>query len=95
MTIVPFFLLRTLVLHAYLVSHCSSPLEREATFHLPRLDRLLSLLSNGDSLAVKRSAATQIGQVVSSNPKEVESLLDKVYLSETRLRAEPKTRLNF
>lgn len=43
-----------------------------------RLDRLLSLLSTGDSLVVKKSAATQIGQVVTSNPKEVQSILDKL-----------------
>ncbi len=35
-------------------------------------------MSNGDSLAVKRSAATQIGQVVSTHPKEVELILNKV-----------------
>ncbi|CAF3342287.1 unnamed protein product [Rotaria sp. Silwood2] len=42
------------------------------------LDRLLTLLGTGDSLAVKRSAATQIGQVVSTNPKEVEPILNKL-----------------
>ena len=47
-------------------------------FFLIRLDRLLSLLSTGDSLAVKRSAATQIGQVVSTHPEEVELILNKV-----------------
>jgi hypothetical protein len=49
---------------------------------LTRLDRLLTLLSNGDSLAVKRSAATQIGQVVSTYPKEVEPILNKVNKSQ-------------
>lgn len=48
------------------------------SFFHPRLDRLLSLLSSGDSPAVKRSAATQIGQVASTNPKEVELILNKV-----------------
>ncbi|CAF3348504.1 unnamed protein product [Rotaria socialis] len=43
-----------------------------------RLDRLLTLLNTGDSLAVKRTAATQIGQVVSTNPKEVEPILNKL-----------------
>ncbi|CAF0882078.1 unnamed protein product [Adineta steineri] len=43
-----------------------------------RLDRLLTLLSNGDSLAVKRSAATQIGQIASTLPKEVEPILNKL-----------------
>ncbi|CAF3646474.1 unnamed protein product [Rotaria sordida] len=43
-----------------------------------RLDRLLTLLGTGDSLAVKRSAATQIGQVVSTYPKEVEPILNKL-----------------
>ncbi|UJR33862.1 hypothetical protein I4U23_021283 [Adineta vaga] len=43
-----------------------------------RLDRLLTLLSNGDSPAVKRSAATQIGQIASTLPKEVEPILNKL-----------------
>jgi hypothetical protein len=47
--------------------------------YIIRLDRLLTLLSNGDSLAVKRSAATQIGQVVNTYPKEVEPILNKVH----------------
>ncbi|CAF3897499.1 unnamed protein product, partial [Rotaria sp. Silwood1] len=42
------------------------------------LDRLLTLLSTGDSLAVKRSAATQIGQVASTYPKEVEPIVNKL-----------------
>jgi len=42
----------------------------------------LTLLSNGESLAVKRSAATQIGQVVSTYPKEVEPILKKVNQTE-------------
>jgi hypothetical protein len=46
--------------------------------YIIRLDRLLTLLSNGESLAVKRSAATQIGQVVNTHPKEVEPILNKV-----------------
>ena len=38
-------------------------------------------MNNGDSLAVKRSAATQIGQIVTTNPKEIQSILDKVRLT--------------
>ncbi|CAF3887799.1 unnamed protein product [Rotaria magnacalcarata] len=48
------------------------------TYDKIRLDRLLTLLNTGDSLAVKRTAATQIGQVVSTNPKEVEPILNKL-----------------
>jgi hypothetical protein len=54
-------------------------------FLFTRLDRLLSLLSTGDSLAVKRSAATQIGQVVSTHSKEVELILTKVNKKENEL----------
>ncbi|CAF1201646.1 unnamed protein product [Adineta ricciae] len=43
-----------------------------------RLDRLLTLLSNGDSLSVRRSAATQIGQIASTLPKEVGPILQKL-----------------
>jgi hypothetical protein len=42
-------------------------------------------LSTGDSLAVKRSAATQIGQVVSTHSKEVELILTKVNKKENEL----------
>jgi len=41
-------------------------------------------LSTGDSPAVKRSAATQIGEVVNSHPEEVELIVNKVQINHTK-----------